>query len=130
MDVLDLTKQLGEGIAASDEYVKMQAAQDAVTNDQTASQLLVDYQEKRKALQECMSQAEINQEFLKTCADEISSLEKQLYDNPLTAEMIRTQMDFQNLMSKVNALLKFYVTGEVSGEGSCGGDCSGCSGCH
>ena len=49
--------------------------------------------------------------------------------NKNIAAYVDAQQNFSDLMSKINGILGYYVSGKDS-EGGCTGSCSTCGGCH
>ena len=49
--------------------------------------------------------------------------------NPVIKEFVTSKQAAENLLSEVNSIIHFYVTGEEE-QGGCSGNCSSCGGCH
>ena len=49
--------------------------------------------------------------------------------NPVIKEFVEAKQDAEKLLSEVNSIIHFYVTGEEQ-QGGCSGNCSSCGGCH
>lgn len=127
MDVMKKACELGEAIVASDAYQRLRQAEDAVNADVEASGLLTSFQDKTMKLEDAMEEAGA-EEKIRALRDECMDLEEQIRKNELLLEMMAAQSAFQELFSQINAVLKFYVTGEeTSAESSCGGNCESCS---
>ena len=63
---------------------------------------------------------------LSDAADEASS---ELESLETTIRLRQAQLSFNQLIEQVNQVLQFIVTGKTE-TGGCGGNCSGCAGCH
>ena len=51
--------------------------------------------------------------------------------NPLIAEYLEANREFENMVNQVNAVLEYFITGqEANNGGGCGGNCSSCKSCH
>ena len=53
---------------------------------------------------------------------------EELKSQPVIGELINAENKFNNLANQVMDILRQTITGDD--ESSCGGNCSGCSGCH
>ena len=67
--------------------------------------------------------------FFKAISECDTEFEK-IAKNPLIAEYLEANREFENMVNQVNAVLEYFITGQESSEGGCSGNCSGCSSCH
>ncbi len=115
--------ELGNSIAESDEINALKDLQQRLTEDQTAYDLIMRYQDARMKLENKKGSGLI---IPKTEEDHIAILEQQLSTNKLIKEMMIAQEKFDNLMQAVYFALNQAISGGddcSSGCDSCGGSC-------
>lgn len=125
-NILEKARELGQAIAASEEQLNMRAAEDAVMEDAQASALMREYSELKLEVQQMLETEAPDEEALAAKSDRLQEAQDQLNDLPLVQQMLETRGAFAQMMTQVNQVIQFMVTGETS---DCGGDCGGCSGC-
>ena len=120
---------MGEAILASDEYISMRLAEQAVIDDDDAQALIQAYTERKDALQQEMAKKPLNHEAMAKAGEAVKESEELIGKNPLINLMRDKSGDYQDMMHQVNAVISRIVNGEP--EDSCGGSCNGCGGsCH
>ena len=129
MDVMQKVCELGEAVVQCDAFQRMRQAEDAVAADVEASHLLDAFAQYTQQMQEAMTQdgaADTINRLREKCIE----TEGKIRANEKLVDLMSAQQDFQALFSQINAVLKYYITGEeASGEGGCGGSCATCGGC-
>lgn len=128
MDILDQAKVLGQMIAESDEYKKMKQAEAAQLADETAQSQLAAYNELTNEFAMKVKVGEPSKEEMEQYKERLTAEYKKLNENPTIKEYIFTQQAFDALMKKINGIIAQYVVPQ--GNGSCGGNCASCGGCH
>jgi cell fate (sporulation/competence/biofilm development) regulator YlbF (YheA/YmcA/DUF963 family) len=129
--VLEQAEQLAESILDSDEFISMRLKEQAVTKDEEATRLIADFIEKRQRVEKLLSDNNLDQGELVTAGDEMDAAQKKMNDCTLIQAMQSARAEFTNMMNKVNALIRFVVTGETEQpQSGCSGSCEGCSGCE
>ncbi len=128
--VLNQAEMLAEAILESEEYVRMRLSEQAATKDEGATQLVADYQERREKVQDLLAMNELDHDALAKAGEDLEMAETALDKYPLLKDMREARFAFSDMMEKVNAIIKYVVTGEAPGEkeGGCGGSCQGCDG--
>ncbi len=128
--VLEKAEHLAGSILNSDEFIRMRLAEEAVDRDEEASRLIADFIGKRQRMEKLLSENNLDRDELVTAGDEMEAAQKIMNDYPMIQTMQTARGEFTDMMNKVNALIRFVVTGETEQPKSgCSGSCDGCSGC-
>lgn len=128
--VLEQAEQLAGSILDSDEFIRMRIAEQAVTKDEEATQLIADFIEKRQRVENLLSSNNLDKGELSSASDDMDASQKKMNDYPMIKAMQTARADFTNMMNQVNTLIRFVVTGESEQpQSGCSGSCDGCSGC-
>lgn len=131
MNVTEQAKILGQAIADSEEFKAFAEAEAKFHADTTARELTAKYDENcAKAAEELKREDITPQEIIKI-RQQVSREFGALSENEVIKTYLDTKKAAEKLLSEVNSIIHFYVTGEEehSHEG-CGGSCSACGGCH
>ena len=128
MDILEKARELGEMLAASDEYKRMQTAEKAKNESPEAVKLLGDYNKMASEFAMKVQSAEPTKEEMENYRDSLGKAFSELDANPVVHEFIEAKKNFDELMKNINSIIAFYVV--PKGQGSCSGDCGSCGGCH
>ena len=97
-ELISMAQQLGKKLAAHERTAKLKAAQKAITDDPTASQLVQDYQKQVEKIHKLEQEVKpIEPEDKRLLAD----LETKISTNKLISELTRHQADFVEMMQKV-----------------------------
>ena len=128
--VLNQAELLAEAILESEEYISMRLAEQAAMRDETATQLIAAYSEKRQAIESLLADANMDHGALATAGQELQDVERQIDACEVLNKMRETNDAFNAMMKKVNSIIRYVVTGEEEQEEGCTGSCSSCSGCH
>ncbi len=127
-DIMEKAKELGMMIADSAEFKTLKAAENAQLDDRAAVELMVEYQNTRKALNERAAKEDVTKEEFEKIQAEATAAFQKIMGNEHIAAYVNAQQAFSNMMNQINGVLSYYVTGQT--EGGCSGSCSSCSGCH
>ena len=127
MTVLEKAHELGKMVAECDEFKRFQAAEAAQKEDEDAQVLLVAYNYKRSQLMNKASKEDITREEMLEIKKEMEAEYEKLKANKIILEYIEAAEKFNELMGQINAAVSGYVN---PSQGSCGGDCGSCGGCH
>ena len=130
--VLNQAEMLAEAILESEEYITMRLSEQAAMRDEEATGLIAAYTEKRTAVENLLADANMNPGDLAKAGAELEEVEHAIDANETLNKMRDSREAFNEMMRKVNSIIKFVVTGERDDEeeGGCSGSCSSCSGCH
>lgn len=130
MEVLEQAKLLGKAIAESDMFVTFKNAEAAYLNDETAQELTKAYNEKREQLAKQAAKEDVSPQELLDVRRQINAEFEKIAQNDAIRLYINTKQQLDELMSRVDSVIRFEVTGEEQHEGGCGGSCESCGGCH
>lgn len=118
-EIIKMAFDLGHAIAASEEIAQLKTAQEKVSADQKAYELIMNYQDAKtkseNKLRDGMQLSKIEE-------DHLNILQQQLNSNATVMELISTQEKFENLMQAV-----YFAMNQALG-GGCSSDCSSCGG--
>jgi len=126
--ILDKARDLGISLSQSPEFIRMQSARALLDSSEDVSSALNEYKQKQEELLELLSTESPNRIFVASLSRDAEALRTQLLDNPIFAEVLEAQDDFEKLMSQVNKEISACI-GTLN-ESSCSGTCSDCKGCH
>ena len=128
MDILEKARELGEMLADSEEYKRLQAAEKAKNEDEQALKLLNDYNRMANEFAMKVQAAEPTKEELENYRDSLGKAFAELDANPVVHEFMESKKSFDELMKNINSIIAFYVV--PKGQSSCSGYCGSCGGCH
>lgn len=132
-NVLLKAEQLAEAILDSQEYITMRLREQAATKDETATRLVAEYGEQRSRVEQLLSANDLDHQALAVAGEALQAAEQALDEYQPLREMREARTLFSDMMDKVNAIIKYVVTGEEPEElaGGCSGSCGSCGGkCH
>jgi cell fate (sporulation/competence/biofilm development) regulator YlbF (YheA/YmcA/DUF963 family) len=125
MTIIEQAHELGKLIKESPEMAAMQAADEAQAADDTAQELLKEFNLKRMNLARDMQENKITREEAVSANSEAFA---ELLDS---CETIRSYVEakkaFDAVVQEINGILNYYITGQEPG---CTHNCSSCGGCH
>lgn len=130
MDYLQKARELGEIIAASDEFKNLKAAEEAHNSSPEVQAMVIAYNQKSQELASGISRENPSKEELenyqKTLQDELAKLRK----NKIIDDFLNAKAAFDEMMKDINNIIGSYINPDTGCGGDCEGGCSGCSGCH
>ena len=130
--VFEKTQELGQALLESEVYTRMKEAEDRAMMNTEAARLMGELLEKRSGIQEIMNGENPDPLALKRLSDEMDEIQEQLQMMDDIVELTRARGEFNSLISQINQVLQFIVTGKLDEpEEGCTGSCSTCGGsCH
>ena len=128
--VTDCARALGLAIVDSDEYKAMQNTEKAAMSDPDVAKLMQKFLEIKTQLTEEMQNTDPDSDEIARLGSEMDEVQQELNNMPAVDAMTTSRQNFSDLMTQVNRVLEFIITGELASEGGCSGNCSGCAGCH
>ncbi|MEG0493164.1 MAG: YlbF family regulator [Clostridia bacterium] len=127
--VLNQAELLAESILESEEYINMRLSEQAAMKNEDATRLVAEYSEKREDVEKILADANMDHAALAVAGEALENAEKSIDQNELLKKMRDTREAFSDMMKKVNAIIKYVVTGEEEEEAhSCSGSCESCGG--
>ena len=134
MDIIEMARQLGAAIQQSDEYTAYNVAKNAADNDQLLQQMIGEFNLKKLSLSAEVQKEDKDQQKLAALNEEVRSLYGRIMAHPTMAAYNTTKEELDRLLNFIQQILVYSANGEdpatIEEETACGGDCSGCSGCH
>jgi len=135
MDIIQMTRELGKAIQADDRYIAYNLAKQANDEDEQLQNLIGAFNLKRMELNMEMGKPDKDQDKVTELDSVIKSLYKQIMENPKMMVFTAAKEGMDSLLNQVNHIITMAANGEDpetcgTGEISCSGNCSSCSGCH
>ncbi len=127
-EILKKAHELGELLAASEELARYQEMEMAFQSDESAQAAVAEYEKSSAALSEEMRASAMTPEKLEGFRQKMNENMAALTKNATAKEYLEAKSAFNKVIVQVNEILGYHLRGEESS--GCGGNCSGCSGCH
>jgi len=125
-EIIEKAKELGALLQRSEQVQKYTVAKAAYDQDETVQKLIKEYNLHRMTMMS-LSEAE-DSERMAEVEERLKAVYTQVIENEKYKSMQEAGSAVEALLSQVNGVLTFYVTGEEPQ--SCTHDCSTCGGCH
>ena len=125
MDIFEKTRELGEMIENSEEMKRLKIAENLQAEDEKAQELFGEFNLKRMNLAKDMQEGKISQE--EAIKKNNEAFGEMLEKSDLIKDYIDAKKEFDQMISKINGILNYYITGQ---DPNCTHNCSTCSGCH
>lgn len=125
-EILTKARELGEAIVASEEFKALKDAEEAQEEDEAAMLLLKNYNDERKALAEEISSGNVSDERMAEIREILEKKYEEVMNDPKIYAYSEAQKKFEAIVSQMNAILTYFMTGSLSA--SCSGNCSACGG--
>lgn len=134
MDVIAMARELGAALQQSDEYTAYNVAKNAADGDEVLQEMIGEFNLKKLSLSTEVQKEEKDQEKLAALNEEVRAIYAKIMAHPTMAAYNTTKSELDRLLNFLQQILVYSANGEdpatIEEETSCGGDCSGCSGCH
>ncbi len=125
MTITEKAHELGKMIASSAEAQALQKAEQAQANDEKAGELLKEFNLKRMNLVRDMQNEKITREEATQKNNE--AFAEMLSKSETIKNFVDAKKDFDALVTEINGIINYYITGE---DPNCTHNCATCSGCH
>ncbi len=125
-DIFTKARELGDMLADSELFKKLEKARNDFDNDMEARETLFGYNECHRRVEKLISEGGKDQEALKEANAALREAAEKLDKNEIIKELITLEQRFNNMTNQVINIIK----ATAFGDDACSGDCSGCSGCH
>ena len=125
-DIFTKARELGDMLADSELFKKLEKARENFDNDMEARETLFGYNECHRRVERLISEGGKDQEALKEANAALREAAEKLDKNEIIKELITLEQRFNNMTNQVINIIK----ATAFGDDACSGDCSGCSGCH
>ena len=134
MDIIDQVRALALELQKDERYLVLENARRMNDADEELQQQIGECNLARIDLNNEVSKQEKNAERITELNEKIQSIYTDVMNNESMQAYNEAKTEMDNLMQYINAILTTAVNGgdpmTVEEPSSCGGDCSGCSGCH
>ena len=134
MDIIDQVRALALELQKDERYLVLENARRMNDADEELQQQIGEFNLARIDLNNEVSKQEKNAERITELNEKIQSIYTDVMNNESMQAYNEAKTEMDNLMQYINAILTTAVNGgdpmTVEEPSSCGGDCSGCSGCH
>ena len=125
--VFQKTRELGEALLQSEEYLKMKELEDRAMVNEKASIAMAKYIEAKQEIEELLIKDDPDPERLRALSAELDNCQEQLRMIDDVKELSEARDKFSGLIEQVNKVLKFIITGQTADEPEgCQGSCAGC----
>lgn len=135
MDIIQLTRALGKAIQEEPCYIAMQIAKQACDEDTGLQAAIGEFNLKKMAINNEVQKPDRDEETVRRLNDEFRQVYAEILKNENMTKYNESKTQLDTMMQRVNAIVTQSAEGEDPettdyDPASCGGDCSGCSGCH
>ena len=134
MDVIAMARELGAALQQSDEYTAYNVAKNAADDDADLQGMIGDFNLKKLSLNAEVQKEDKDPEKLASLNEEVRALYARIMSHPTMAAYNTTKEELDRVLNFIQQIIVYSANGEdpatIQEETSCGGDCSGCSGCH
>jgi cell fate (sporulation/competence/biofilm development) regulator YlbF (YheA/YmcA/DUF963 family) len=112
-NVLNHAEQLAESILDSEEFIKMRLAEQAAMRDEAATQLITDYSERRKEVENLLAASDMDHSALAEAGKRLETAQKAMDENEKIKAMREANDVFNQMMQQVNPTRKKKVAQPV-----------------
>jgi len=134
MDFIDQVKALALELQKDQRYLVLDNARKMNDADEELQQQIGEFNLARIDLNNEVSKEDKNADRIAELNERIQTIYGEIMNNESMVAYNEAKTEVDQLMQYVNAILVTAVNGgdpmTVEEPSSCGGDCSGCSGCH
>lgn len=136
MDIIQLTRDLGKEIQKDERYLNMQLAKQNSDEDKELQNMIGEFNLKRMAINNEAQKEEQDTVKMQALNQEFRALYAKIMQNPNMVAYNTAKEAMDALLQRISAIIGQCADGEdpetadYVEQSSCGGDCSGCSGCH
>ncbi len=134
MDIIEMARELGAALQKSDEYTAYNVAKNAADNDAELQGMIGDFNLKKLSLNAEVQKEEKDPAKLAALNEEVRSIYARIMAHPTMMAYNTTKEELDRILNFIQQIIVYSANGEdpatIQEETSCGGDCSGCSGCH
>ena len=127
--VFEKTRELAMAIMESEAYRAMHEAEQTAMRNPMASSLMGDYLDAKGEVEAILQENDPDPAKLKALSEKMESCQEQLNMLDEVVALSQAREAFSQLISQVNQLLRFIITGQME-DASCSGSCDSCAGCH
>ena len=134
MDIIEMARELGAALQKSDEYTAYNVAKNAADSDAELQGMIGDFNLKKLSLSAEVQKEDKDQQKLAALNEEVRAIYGRIMAHPTMMAYNTTKEELDRILNFIQQIIVYSANGEdpatIQEETSCGGDCSGCSGCH
>jgi cell fate (sporulation/competence/biofilm development) regulator YlbF (YheA/YmcA/DUF963 family) len=136
MDIISLAREMGKEIQKDQRYLSMQLAKQNSDDDQELQNMIGEFNLKRMAINNETQKEEQDNDKMQALNQELRAVYAKIMQNPNMIAYNTAKEAMDALLQRVSAIIGQSADGEdpettdYEEQSSCGGDCSGCGGCH
>lgn len=133
MEVIEKARELGLAIMEDERCKRLQTAKVANDSDTELQGVIGEFNLKKLQLNN-----EFNKDPEQQSKEKLTQIENELKEvygkamsNKSMAEYTQAKKDMDELVAQINSIIQMSISGEVSEDDGCSGNCSSCGGgCH
>lgn len=133
MDIIELTRQLGAAIQATDEYKNFMAAKEKNDADEELQKQISEFNLLKMQYDTEMQKEEPDKEKIQKINEDITVLYNAIIGGESMTEYNAAHTAYNELCATVSNILRMCENGEdpaTCEPSSCSGNCGSCGGCH
>ncbi len=136
MDIISLAREMGKEIQKDQRYLSMQLAKQNSDEDKELQDLIGEFNLKRVAINSETQKEEQDNDKMQSLNQELRAIYAKIMQNPNMLAYNTAKEAMDALLQRVSTIIGQSADGEdpettdYEEPSSCGGDCSGCGGCH
>lgn len=130
--IIELAKDLGHELQQDDRFIRTQLAQAAADEDAALQELIGEFNLKRIAVNNETNKEDKDPEKLQKLDGELRDVYAKIMANDNMAAYQAAKTELDKLVNRIGAIITLSAQGQDPDEEpqGCGGNCSGCAGCH
>ena len=126
---IDLAVELGQAIQQDERYIRYMMARQVNDENEELQKLIGEFNLKRISMQSEINKENKSEETVAHLDVEIKELYQKIMEDETMKTYNETKKELDALVGQINTIISYSLGGQPPEEG-CGGNCSGCSGCH
>lgn len=126
-DIMEKARELAALIADTEIFKNVEIAEDAASENEELTNLFGRFAQLRQEIEALTDADEPDYDQIAVKTHEIDEIQAQMKEIPAAKVMQAARDAFSELMHEVNHAMQSVLYPD---QHSCGGDCSGCHGCH
>ncbi len=135
MDIINLARELGAAIQQNEEYIDYKIKEQNVECDEALQKVIEEFNLKKVSINNEIGKENVDQEKIDELNNSIGELYNEIMHNENMKSYNESKQKFEEILGKVSFIINSAAQGQdpysidAEVETSCGGNCSGCSGC-
>ena len=135
MEYVKLAREIGKEIQKSEAYVTVETMRVKCDEDKVLQDAIGEFNLKRMAINNEAQKEDRNEETLEKLNNELREAYTLIMQNENMSAYNNSKKELDDMVQRATAIISMCAEGEDPetcdyDPAACGGDCSGCSGCH